>query len=131
MPTRVLRGLFGAEPKMSALACPLVWWLLCTPVWVATAQQRRLACLRYPFPDAWPAHSDNCMLVDVTRDSEEWERAATLLRASVTDATLVHLQRYASWLCSYGCGCGFLGVVVVVAVVCVAVAVEVFIILRK
>ena len=43
------------------------------------------------------------MLVDVARGSEEWDRAATLLTASVTDATLVHLQRYAS--CARACIC--------------------------
>ena len=55
-----------------------------------------IECFRYPFPDTWPSHSDNCMLVDVSRGSEEWQRAANMLTASVTDASLVQLQRCVS-----------------------------------
>ena len=45
------------------------------------------------------------MLVDVAGDTEEWNRAATLLTASVTDATLVQLQRYAVSVCVCVCVC--------------------------
>ena len=86
---------------------PLFLPLLPLPRELSHARGRRVVCVpRFPFPDMWPTHSDNCMLVDVADDSEEWKRAATLLTASVTDATLV--QRYAC-VCAPACvSCGTL-----------------------
>ena len=83
------------QTQHESVPVPLLLLLL-LPRELSNARGYLMVCLlRFPFPDTWPTHSDNCMLVDVAGDSEEWNRAATLLTASVTDATLVQLQRYA------------------------------------
>mgnify|MGYP006902762232 CR=1 FL=1 len=60
-----------------------------------TPVPRVLCWCRYPFPDAWPKHSNNYMRVAVRKDSQEWAHAAKLLRNSIADATLVSVHRYA------------------------------------
>ena len=89
------------QTQHESVPVPLLLLLL-LPRELSNARGYLMVCLlRFPFPDTWPTHSDNCMLVDVAGDTEEWNRAATLLTASVTDATLVQLQRCAVCLRVY------------------------------
>ena len=70
-----------------------------------TVADEALVCLcRFPFPPHWLRHSQNFVTARLSQHehSSEWNEAVSLLRASIGDASVVSLDRYA-WCALCGC----------------------------